>query len=86
MAQGLLDDDVVRRRYHLPAGHGMRGCARRKREVLASIAYSACMVECAERMIDVTLSGEHLPGSPYTCYAHTRTAHPPLCATPGRPP
>ena len=28
-----------------------------------------------EYSIDVTLSGEHLPGSPYTCYAHTRTAH-----------
>ena len=36
-----------------------------------------------EYSIDVTLSGEHLPGSPYTCYAHTRTAHPPLCSISG---
>jgi len=51
---GMFDDDLTLRRFHLPAR--MRGCGIRSREMIAPIAYVACFIECAEVFCDGSAS------------------------------
>ena len=50
--EGALDDNISRRRYHLPAR--LRGCGMRSRKDLAPIAHVASFVEAATKMLNIT--------------------------------
>ena len=60
---GMLMDDISLARLRLPAR--MRGCGLRSRVCLAPIAFTACFVECAERMLDLPSAPPQARGDGY---------------------